>query len=67
MKDIDYQVDSKTLFSHWEGFSDPHSTVKMYYISIGTCPRCQNVLQEVAVGTIYGKYFLRLSFAFVVR
>ncbi|VDI80173.1 Hypothetical predicted protein [Mytilus galloprovincialis] len=53
MKDIDYQVDSKTLFSHWEGFSDPHSIVKMYYISIGTCPRCQNVLQEVAVGTIY--------------
>ncbi|VDI13269.1 Hypothetical predicted protein, partial [Mytilus galloprovincialis] len=53
MRDIDYQVESKILYSYWEGFHDPHSVIKMYYISIGTCPHCQNVLHEVAVGVIY--------------
>ncbi|CAC5390405.1 unnamed protein product [Mytilus coruscus] len=53
MNDLDYQVDARTLSSCWEGFSDPHSAIQMYYIRIGTCPRCQDVLYQVPVGIIY--------------
>lgn len=66
IRDIDYQVDSKTLYSYWEGFHDPHSVIKMYYISIGTCPYCQNVLNEIAVGVIYG-YYVYFFFSYEVR
>lgn len=54
INDVDYQVDERTLFSCWEGFSEPHSAIQMFYIRIGTCPRCQDVLYQVPVGTISG-------------
>ncbi|XP_076113983.1 uncharacterized protein LOC143082268 [Mytilus galloprovincialis] len=50
MKDIDYQTDVKTLSAYWEGFYDPHSTIKSYYVSIGTCPKCEDVLANQDIG-----------------
>jgi hypothetical protein len=44
MKDVDYQTDIRTLSSFWEGFHDPHSTIKTYYVSVGSCPDCEDVL-----------------------
>ncbi|CAC5407073.1 unnamed protein product [Mytilus coruscus] len=50
MKDIDYQTDVKTLSAYWEGFHDLHSTIKAYYVSIGTCPECEDVLVNQDIG-----------------
>ena len=56
MKDVDYQTDVKTLFSYWEGFHDPHSVIKSYYVSIGTCPDCEDVLSNQDIGISNSKY-----------
>ncbi|CAC5386466.1 unnamed protein product [Mytilus coruscus] len=53
VKDIDYQTDTKVLYAHWEGFHESHSTIKDYYVSVGTCPQCEDILQEQAVGITY--------------
>ncbi|XP_071151404.1 uncharacterized protein, partial [Mytilus edulis] len=50
MKDIDYQTDVKTLSAYWEGFHDPHSTIKAYFVSIGTCQECEDVLVNQDIG-----------------
>ena len=55
-KDIDFQTETKVLHSYWEGFHDSHSTIKEYYISIGTCRLCQDILPEQAIGIAYGGY-----------
>ncbi|XP_076113981.1 uncharacterized protein LOC143082265 [Mytilus galloprovincialis] len=53
MKDRDYQTDVKTLSAYWEGFHDPHSTIKSYYVSIGTCPECEDLLVNQDIGITY--------------
>ncbi|CAC5386461.1 unnamed protein product [Mytilus coruscus] len=53
VKDIDYQTDTKVLHACWEGFHESHSTIKNYYVSVGTCPQCEDILQEQAVGITY--------------
>lgn len=55
-KDIDFQTKTKVLHSYWEGFHDSHSTIKEYYISIGTCPHCEDILPEQATGIAHGGY-----------
>jgi len=57
MKDVDYQTDVKTLSCYWEGFHDPHSVIKYYYVSIGTCPDCEDVLSNQDIGISNSKYF----------
>ena len=57
-KDIDYQTDTKTLLSYWEGFHDPHSTIKAFYVSIGTCPNCEDFLKNQAIGISKSKHDL---------
>ena len=55
-KDKDYQTISNRLSCYWEGFHDPHSTIKMYYISIGTCHRCHDVIMKQAVGITSSRF-----------
>ncbi|CAG2233138.1 unnamed protein product [Mytilus edulis] len=50
VKDIDYQTETKVLHAHWEGFHESHSTIKDYYVSVGTCPQCEDILHEQAMG-----------------
>lgn len=54
--DLDFQTHLDYLSAYWEGFNDPHSTIIDYYISIGTCVLCQDVLQHQAIGIVYGTY-----------
>ncbi|CAC5370733.1 unnamed protein product [Mytilus coruscus] len=53
VKDIDYQTETKVLHAFWEGFHESHSTIKDYYISVGTCPQCEDFLQQQTVGITY--------------
>ncbi|XP_076113973.1 uncharacterized protein LOC143082259 [Mytilus galloprovincialis] len=53
VKDIDFQTETKVLHACWEGFHESHSTIKDYYVSVGTCPQCEDILQEQAVGITY--------------
>ena len=61
MKDLDYQTDIRTLSSFWEGFHDPHSTIKTYYVSVGTCPDCEDVLTNQDIGITNSNYISSLS------
>lgn len=54
IKDIDFQTETKVLHSYWEGFHDSHSTIKEYYVAVGTCPGCGDVLMEQAIGITNG-------------
>ena len=56
MKDVDYQTDIRTLSSFWEGFHDPHSTIKTYYVSVGTCTDCEDVLTNQVIGISNSNY-----------
>ncbi|XP_071123054.1 uncharacterized protein [Mytilus edulis] len=53
VKDIDYQTETKVLHAYWEGFHESHSTIRDYYVSIGTCQQCEDILQEQAIGITY--------------
>ncbi|KAL3873929.1 hypothetical protein ACJMK2_037006, partial [Sinanodonta woodiana] len=48
--DIDFQTNYTQLSAKWRGFLDPHTAIKEYYISFGTCPMCDDVLQRQSVG-----------------
>ena len=54
MKDIDFQTETKVLHAYWEGFHDSHSAIKDFYVSVGTCPQCGDVLPLQAVGITNG-------------
>ncbi|KAK3612520.1 hypothetical protein CHS0354_024492 [Potamilus streckersoni] len=55
VKDLDFTTDKSGLYIHWEGFNDPHTPIQEYYISIGTCKACENILDYQPVGIVYGK------------
>ncbi|KAL5006990.1 hypothetical protein ScPMuIL_015796 [Solemya velum] len=48
--DVDYQTDMNSLYARWEGFHDAHSAIKEYYVSIGTCPHCEDILTAQPIG-----------------
>ncbi|XP_061181031.1 uncharacterized protein LOC133189645 [Saccostrea echinata] len=50
--DIDFQTDMSSLNVYWEGFHDPHSAIKEYYVSVGTCPACSDVIGRQALGIV---------------
>lgn len=54
-KDLDFQTDTSLIAAFWEGFYDPHSTIKEYRISVGTCKKCDNVLLNQPIGITEGK------------
>jgi len=57
-QDVDFQPETSYISAFWEGFYDPHTIIKEYYVSIGTCPACQNVLPKQPVGIIEGEFYL---------
>ncbi|XP_066300263.1 uncharacterized protein [Branchiostoma lanceolatum] len=50
--DIDYQPDVTSVHAHWDGFHDPHTAIISYSWSVGTCPKCSNILRPQNVGTL---------------
>ncbi|XP_069133969.1 uncharacterized protein [Argopecten irradians] len=48
--DRDFQIERTYLAAFWEGFHDAHSNIAEYFVGIGTCPGCQDVLEMQAVG-----------------
>ena len=55
--DIDFQTDLSKLLVFWEGFFDQHSAIKEYFVSIGTCPECGDVIEEQSVGMTYSMFY----------
>lgn len=53
--DVDYITSSDTYAVHWTDFIDPHTTVKEYYISVGSCKECDDIITEQSVGVATGK------------
>ncbi|XP_052095905.1 uncharacterized protein LOC127731087 [Mytilus californianus] len=49
--DIDYQTDMSSINVHWEGFHDPHTVIRNYFVHIGTCSGCNNVMEQLYIGT----------------
>lgn len=56
--DIDFMTVMSSLLVFWEGFYDPHSAIKEYFVSIGTCPGCGDVIEEQSVGMTRGIAFI---------
>ncbi|XP_052707847.1 uncharacterized protein LOC128183063 isoform X2 [Crassostrea angulata] len=50
--DIDYQTDMSRIRVVWSGFHDPHSVIKEYFVRIGTCPFCDDVLRQQDIGLV---------------
>jgi hypothetical protein len=61
VKDIDYQTETKFIYAYWEGFHDAHSIIEDYYISVGTCPKCEDILPEQAIGITPGNVIANLN------
>ncbi|XP_060577218.1 uncharacterized protein LOC132734491 [Ruditapes philippinarum] len=61
--DVDYIENHSTLKAHWKGFHDPHSTMVEYFVNIGSCKDCEDVLvkQSVGIKTDVEFTFLQLS------
>ena len=53
--DIDFQTDMSRLKVTWNGFHDPQTPIKEYFISIGTCSSCDDVISRQSVDIINGK------------
>ncbi|XP_019617771.1 PREDICTED: uncharacterized protein LOC109465072 [Branchiostoma belcheri] len=50
--DVDFQTDTGTLHTWWEGFHDPHTALLGYSWSVGTCPGCDDVMEAEDVGLL---------------
>ncbi|XP_060604506.1 uncharacterized protein LOC132757271 [Ruditapes philippinarum] len=48
--DVDYIENHSTLKAHWKGFHDPHSTMVEYFVNIGSCKDCEDVLVKQSIG-----------------
>ncbi|WAR06111.1 hypothetical protein MAR_021480 [Mya arenaria] len=48
--DIDYMTSSNTVQAYWTHFIDAHTPVHEYFVSVGTCKECDDVLREQSVG-----------------
>ncbi|XP_046571086.1 uncharacterized protein LOC124279318 [Haliotis rubra] len=53
--------------AHWEGFSDPHSTVSHFLVKVGTCPGCEDTVAEFDTGASTDVVFHHIMFAEGVR
>lgn len=58
-QDIDFQIYTTRIDAYWGKFYDPHTTVKVYKVAIGTCPGCDDVLKTHDVGIIHGIIIIR--------
>ncbi|XP_077995632.1 uncharacterized protein LOC144449084 [Glandiceps talaboti] len=50
--DKDFQTNLDSLGARWDGFHDPHTTVVGYSVKIGSCPGCDDVIEEHNVGIL---------------
>ncbi|XP_067663255.1 uncharacterized protein [Haliotis asinina] len=49
-KDKDYITSVSEMAAYWEGFGDPHSSVAMYKVKVGTCKGCDDKMNEAKTG-----------------
>ena len=54
--DIDYQTERSKISAHWGGFSDPHTHIKEYKVSVGTWKEGQGVVAKQTVGLVKRRY-----------
>lgn len=54
-KDVDYVLDSSVIYAYWEGFHDPHTPVREYFLQIGSCIECEDIISQHPVGLDTGK------------
>ena len=54
VKDADTQTDMSEIAAFWEGFYDPHTNLKEYFIHVGTCKGCQDLVQDQTIGLTEG-------------
>ncbi|KAK3083351.1 hypothetical protein FSP39_020593 [Pinctada imbricata] len=64
--DEDYKNHTNFLAAFWTGFHDPHSTITDYYVSIGTCKTCQNILARQPMGITEDFKLTKFNLAFGV-
>ncbi|WAR04731.1 hypothetical protein MAR_020100, partial [Mya arenaria] len=48
--DIDYMASTNIVQAYWTHFIDAHTPVREYFVSVGTCKECDDVLTEQSVG-----------------
>ncbi|XP_046562884.1 uncharacterized protein LOC124271767 [Haliotis rubra] len=49
-KDKDYITSVSGMAAYWEGFDDPHSSVAIYKVKVGTCAGCDDKMKEAKTG-----------------
>ncbi|XP_055958832.1 uncharacterized protein LOC126829498 [Patella vulgata] len=49
--DVDYITNQSPLSVRWQGFHDPHSSMKYYTVKVGTCNDCDDIIPEIKTGT----------------
>lgn len=54
-RDVDFIISSNNYSVHWTGFKDPHTTMKEYFVKIGSCKGCDDLMAEQSVGIKTGK------------
>ena len=59
--DADFQTDVSYIASYWKGFYDPHSTIKAYYTSLGSCAECEDIMVNQDVGITQGLYDIMVN------
>ncbi|KAI8510730.1 hypothetical protein Bbelb_116460, partial [Branchiostoma belcheri] len=50
--DFDFQTNTETLHTWWEGFHDSHTALLGYSWSVGTSPGCDDVMEAEDVGLL---------------
>lgn len=54
-KDRDFVTSLSGIRAFWSGFSTPLSPVTSYAVKLGTCPGCDDVVNEFDIGLTQGK------------
>lgn len=55
--DLDNTNDHTKIAAHWKGFHDPHTSIKEYFIAVGSCSDCDDVLVEQTIGLQTGSWY----------
>ena len=51
---ITSQLSTNDYRAVWNGFHDPHSHMDSYFVSVGKCKGCDDVMQESKLGLLTG-------------
>ena len=44
--DLDSLDTSSSVLIRWKGFFDPHTSIKEYFVSMGSCKGCDNIIEK---------------------